>query len=96
MARQSFTLARAKRLAENVVKDDDTHVDDLIELLVRTTGKLDAKKRAVRDEVLKTLYAQTEHFRNGFREYMQQFREDEDQAEDDVERDAIESNAPAS
>ena len=96
MARQSFTLARAKRLAENVVRDDDTHVDDLIELLVRTGGKLDTKKKAVRDEVLKTLYCQTEHFRNGFREYIEQFKEEEDQAEEDNERDTIESNAPAS
>lgn len=94
MARQSLTLARARKLAENIVRDDDTHVDDLIELFVKTAGKLDAKKKAVRDEVLKTWYGQTEHFRNGFRGYIEQFREDEEQADED--RDTIESNAAAS
>jgi hypothetical protein len=96
MSRQSLTLARARKLAADIIKDNDAHAEELIELFVRTGDqKVSATKKAIRTEILKTWYNQTEHFREGFRDFIGQF-EDVDEPEENTEQETIESNAPAS
>lgn len=93
--RAALTLAHARRLASDVVRDDDAHVDELIELFARTAARKTPEQQALRMEILRTWYDKTEHCRNAFRDYLQQFEEIEE-ADEDVETDAIESNAAAS
>lgn len=96
MFRQSLTLARAKKLAADVIKDNDAHAEELIELFVRTADQQPTvESQTIRTEILKTWYNVTEHYREGFRDFMNQFADAEDAGEKPDE-DAIESNAPAS
>lgn len=97
MAQQSFTLAHAKKLAANIIKDDDAHAEELIELFVRTSDpKASATTKSLRTEILKTWYNQTEHYRQGFRQFISQFEDDDEEPEETINSDAIESSAPAS
>lgn len=92
-----LTLARAKKLAEDVIKDNDAHAEDLIELFVKTADqKANATTKAIRTEILKTWYNQTDHYRDGFREFVGRFEESDEEPEEKMDSDAIESNAPAS
>lgn len=94
MARPSFTLARAQKLAADVIKDDDAHVEELIELFVRTANRnASATMKAIRTEVLRTWYNQTGHYRDGFRDFIGQFEEPEDDKDGGAEQETIESNA---
>ena len=77
MARQSLTLARAKKLAADAIKDNDAHAEELIELFVRTTDqKASAESQTIKTEVLKTWYNATEHYREGFRDFIAQFEDE--------------------
>jgi hypothetical protein len=98
MARQSLTLARAKKLAADAIKDNDAHAEELIELFVRTTDqKANAESQTIKTEILKTWYNATEHYREGFRDFIAQFQDDEaGNDEDELSADTVRSNAPAS
>lgn len=93
MSRQPLTLARAKQLARDAVKNDDTTADTLIELFVGATPSTrDAEQESIRTAILKEWYCETEDFRVHFREYVG----DSDNAQEQEESEPIESNAPAS
>lgn len=100
MARPPFSLSRAKKLAARIIKDDDAHVEELIELFVKTSNQnASAMTDAIRAEVLKTWYNQTQHYREGFRQYLERFEQGEEGAEEEddvIEAGPIQSNGPAS
>lgn len=86
MPHRSLTLAKATELANTIGKSEEI-IDPMIELLLgMTDSEGDAARLAIRTAVLKTLYCQTEDFRQHFREYIGE----------SLEAPIIQSNASAS
>lgn len=68
----AMTALHAKELSSLVVGNDEARAEPLIHLIAgMTDARGDPQRDAVRTEVLRHLYAQTEDFRHHFRNYLE-------------------------